>query len=130
MPSGEELIMDNAEKGIEAACKATGAQVSEYTAAPIYMDANAKCRHQWLIEFAKEPSSLEEFTIILDTKLQEVNSDYEAKRFRDITLQRLEVIPARKNLFNDWLKSEESWVDSTRFRVFPTAGRTSKRCFC
>ena len=103
---GEELIMDNAEKGIEAACKATGAQVSEYTAAPIYMDANAKCRHQWLIEFAKEPSSLEEFTIILDTKLQEINSDYEAKRFRDITLQRLEVIPARKNLFNDWLKSK------------------------
>lgn len=103
---GEELIMDNAEKGLEAACKATGAQVSEYTAAPIYMDANAKCRHQWLIEFAKEPSSLEEFTIILDTKLQEVNSDYEAKRFRDITLQRLEVIPARKNLFNDWLKSK------------------------
>ena len=103
---GEELIMDNAEKGIEAACKATGAQVSEYTAAPIYMDANAKCRHQWLIEFAKEPSSLEEFTIILDTKLQEINSDYEAKRFHDITLQRLEVIPARKNLFNDWLKSK------------------------
>lgn len=103
---GEELIMDNAEKGIEAVCKATGAQVTEYTAAPIYMDANAKCRHQWLIEFAKEPSSLEEFTIILDTKLQEVNSDYEAKRFRDITLQRLEVIPARKNLFNDWLKSK------------------------
>lgn len=117
---GEELIMDNAEKGIEAACKATGAQVSEYTAAPIYMDANAKCRHQWLIEFAKEPSSLEEFTIILDTKLQEVNSDYEAKRFRDITLQRLEVIPARKNLFNDWLKSKRKagWTaqDSASFQ--------------
>lgn len=103
---GEELIMDNAEKGLEAACKATGAQISEYTAAPIYMDANAKCRHQWLIEFAKEPSSLEEFTTILDTKLQEINSDYEAKRFHDITLQRLEVITARRNLFSDWLKSK------------------------
>lgn len=103
---GEELIMDNAEKGLEAACKATGAQILDYTAAPIFMDANAKCRHQWLIEFAKEPCSLEEFTAILDSKLQEINSDYEAKRFHDVTLQRLEIIPARKNLFSDWLKSK------------------------
>ncbi|WP_028897081.1 GH3 auxin-responsive promoter family protein [Prevotella sp. HUN102] len=103
---GEELIMDNAEKGLDAACKATGAQILDYTAAPIFMDANAKCRHQWLIEFAKEPCSLEEFTAILDSKLQEINSDYEAKRFHDVTLQRLEIIPARKNLFSDWLKSK------------------------
>ncbi|WP_025001805.1 GH3 auxin-responsive promoter family protein [Prevotella dentasini] len=103
---GEELIMDNAERGLEAACKATGAQISEYTAAPIYMDANAKCRHQWLIEFSKEPCSLTEFATILDSKLQEINSDYEAKRFHDVTLQPLEVIPARRDLFNDWLKSK------------------------
>ena len=101
---GEELIMDNAEKGLEAACKATGAQLSDYTAAPMYMDAKAKCRHQWLIEFAKEPSSLDEFAKVLDDKLQEVNSDYEAKRFHNITLQPLEIIVARKDLFNDWLK--------------------------
>ena len=101
---GEELIMDNAEKGLEAACKATGAQISDYTAAPIYMDANAKCRHQWLIEFAKDPSSLAEFSAVLDAKLQEINSDYEAKRFHDITLQPLEVIVARQGLFSDWLK--------------------------
>ena len=68
------------------------------------MDAKAKCRHQWLIEFVKEPSSFEEFAKILDRKLQEVNSDYEAKRFHNITLQPLEIIVARKNLFNDWLK--------------------------
>ncbi len=103
---GEELIMDNAERGLEAACKATGAQISEYTAAPIYMDAKAKCRHQWLIEFAKEPCDLKEFATILDSKLQEINSDYEAKRFHDVTLQPLEVIPARPELFNDWLKSK------------------------
>ena len=103
---GEELIMDNAEKGLEAACKATGAQISDYTAAPIYMDAKAKCRHQWLIEFAKAPSSLKEFADILDAKLQEINSDYEAKRFHNVTLQPLEIIVARKDLFNDWLKTK------------------------
>lgn len=101
---GEELIMDNAEKGIEAACKATGAQISDYTAAPIFMDSNAKCRHQWLIEFTKMPNSINDFERILDSKLQEINSDYEAKRFHDVTLQQLEVVVARKNLFNDWLK--------------------------
>ena len=103
---GEELIMDNAEKGIEVACKATGAQISDYTAAPIFMDSNAKCRHQWLIEFTKMPDSISDFERILDSKLQEINSDYEAKRFHDVTLQQLEVVVARKNLFNDWLKSK------------------------
>lgn len=103
---GEELIMDNAEKGIEAACKATGAQISDYTAAPIFMDSNAKCRHQWLMEFTKMPDSISDFERILDSKLQEINSDYEAKRFHDVTLQQLEVVVARKNLFNDWLKSK------------------------
>ena len=103
---GEELIMDNAEKGLETACKSTGAQISEYTAAPIFMDANAKCRHQWLIEFTKEPNDIHEFERILDSKLQEINSDYEAKRFHNITLQQLEVVVARKDLFNDWLKSK------------------------
>lgn len=103
---GEELIVDNAEKGLERACAATGAQVLEYTAAPIFMDAQGKCRHQWLIEFAVPPASTEEFTAVLDHTLQEVNSDYEAKRYKDITLQAPEVIAARRNLFNDWLKAK------------------------
>ena len=103
---GEELIQDNAEKALDAACKQTGAEISEYTAAPVYMDNQAKCRHQWLIEFSEEPESMAEFALILDTKLQEINSDYEAKRFHDVTLQPLEIIKARKNLFNDWLKSK------------------------
>lgn len=101
---GEELIMDNAEKGLDYACQQTGAEVLEYTAAPVYMDSQARCRHQWLIEFSRQPDSLEHFAKCLDTRLQELNSDYEAKRSHDITLQMLEVIPARKNLFNDWLK--------------------------
>ncbi len=103
---GEELIVDNAEKGLEQACSATGAQVKDYTAAPIFMDANAKCRHQWMIEFAKEPQSVAEFASILDSALQSINSDYEAKRYKDITLQPLEIITARKGLFDDWLKGK------------------------
>ncbi|PMC25424.1 hypothetical protein CJ231_01095 [Hoylesella buccalis] len=101
---GEELIMDNAEKGLAYACEQTGAEIKEYTAAPVYMDSKAKCRHQWLIEFAKAPNDLKEFANILDKRLQELNSDYEAKRFHDITLQHLEIVVARPNLFNDWLK--------------------------
>jgi hypothetical protein len=101
---GEELIVDNAEQGLKAACEETGAEVLEYTAAPVFMDNQAKCRHQWLIEFSKEPADLAAFAAILDKKLQEINSDYEAKRYKDITLQPLEIVKARKGLFNDWLK--------------------------
>ena len=101
---GEELIVDNAEQGLAYACEQTGAEVLEYTAAPVFMDANAKCRHQWLIEFSKRPQDLQLFAELLDKRLQEINSDYEAKRYKDITLQHLEIIEARPNLFNDWLK--------------------------
>ena len=103
---GEELIMDNAEQGLAYACKTTDAEVLEYTAAPVFMDAEAKCRHQWLIEFSRQPSSLDAFAKALDQRLQQLNSDYEAKRHKDITLQQLEVVVARPNLFNDWLKSK------------------------
>ncbi|MDY5926100.1 GH3 auxin-responsive promoter family protein [Hallella sp.] len=103
---GEELIMDNAEKGLAYACEKTGAQVLEYTAAPVYMDKNAKCRHQWLIEFSKDPDNLERFAQALDEKLQELNSDYEAKRSHNVTLQHLEVVKAKEGLFNDWLKQK------------------------
>lgn len=102
---GEELIVDNAEKGLCEACRQTGAIVNEYTAAPVFMNAEGKCRHQWVIEFEKQPEDVERFAEILDQALQQINSDYEAKRFKDITLQRLELVVARKGLFNDWLKS-------------------------
>lgn len=101
---GEEVIVDNAEKGLEQACVATGALVKDYTAAPIFMDENAQCRHQWVIEFAKLPGNVEEFANILDRSLQAINSDYEAKRYKDITLQRLEIVVAKQGLFEDWLK--------------------------
>lgn len=72
------------------------------------MDANAKCRHQWLIEFAKMPDSIEKFAMILDATLKEVNSDYEAKRWKDIALQPLEVIVARKASFMTGLRRKEN----------------------
>lgn len=101
---GEELIVDNAEQGLAYACEQTGAEVLEYTAAPVFMDEKAKCRHQWLIEFSKRPADLQQFAELLDRRLQEINSDYEAKRYKDITLQHLEIVEVRPNLFNDWLK--------------------------
>lgn len=103
---GEELMIDNAEKGLAKACEMTGAQVLEYSAAPVFMDANAQCRHQWLIEFSVMPDSIEKFRHILDQTLQEINSDYEAKRHKNITLQELELITARPGLFHDWLKQK------------------------
>ena len=101
---GEELIIDNAEKGIAFACRETGAVVREYTAAPVFMDAEGHCRHQWVIEFVHPPENLARFAEVLDQKLQEVNSDYEAKRFKNLTLQQLEVVEARPGLFHDWLR--------------------------
>ena len=103
---GEELMVDNAEKGLAIACRETGAQVLEYSAAPVFMDAEAKCRHQWIIEFSVMPDSVEHFAEVLDKALQEINSDYEAKRHKNITLQPLELIVARPNLFHDWLKNK------------------------
>ena len=103
---GEELVVDNAENGLLKACTETGAQILDYTAAPVFMDANAQCRHQWLIEFAKKPESVEQFAEILDNELQHINSDYEAKRYKNKTMQQLEIVVARENLFNDWLKSK------------------------
>lgn len=103
---GEEVIVDNADKALLKATQATGAIVKEYTAAPVYMSSQSKGRHQWLIEFTRMPDSLARFNEILDQSLQEINSDYEAKRYKDLTLLQLEIVVARPNLFNDWLKAK------------------------
>jgi hypothetical protein len=103
---GEELIVDNAEKGLQYACQQTGAQVREYTAAPVFRSEGVVPHHQWLIEFRKEPKNLNEFAKILDSKLQELNSDYEAKRFKDINMVCLKIVKARHDLFDDWLRSK------------------------
>lgn len=101
---GEEVIIDNAEKALREACEITGAVISEYTAAPVYMGENAQGSHEWFIEFEKEPSDLELFTDTLDQSLMKVNSDYEAKRYKSITLVRptLRVMP--KGTFYKWFR--------------------------
>ncbi len=101
---GEELMVDNAEKGIQKACAQTQGVVKAYTAAPLFLLDQAKGRHQWLIEFEEQPGSLENFTNKLDSALQALNSDYAAKRYKAIALQKPEIIIARQNLFYDWLK--------------------------
>jgi len=101
---GEELMVDNAEKGLRKACEETNATIIAHTAAPLFLLEKAKGRHQWLIEFEKHPDSLERFTACLDRQLQQLNSDYEAKRYKEIALQTPEVIIARKNLFFEWMK--------------------------
>ena len=103
---GEELIVDNAERGLHYACQQTGAEVREYTAAPVFRSEGVVPHHQWLIEFTREPEDLDAFARILDAKLQELNSDYEAKRFKDINMICLKIVKARCDQFNDWLKAK------------------------
>jgi hypothetical protein len=103
---GEELMVDNANRALANACALTGAAVQEYSAAPVFTEENVKGCHEWLIEFTNEPSNLENFADVLDKELQKVNSDYEAKRYKDITLGRLRLVKARSNLFRDWLASK------------------------
>ncbi len=100
---GEELIIDNAEKALMVAAQKTGAHFIDYTAGPIFMDGNQKGAHEWIIEFNTPPKSMEEFTAILDAQLKEENSDYEAKRYKDLTLTAPRVHQARNKLFYDWL---------------------------
>ncbi len=103
---GEEVIIDNAEKALLAACEKTGAQISEFTAAPVYMDASAQGSHEWLIEFEKEPDDLHQFTITLDATLQSINSDYEAKRYKSITLVLPTVRIMPKGTFYKWFQKK------------------------
>lgn len=101
---GEELVVENAEAAISAACVKTNAEVFNYTAAPIYMEDNQSGGHQWLIEFTKMPDNVEVFTHILDGELKALNSDYEAKRSGDLTLKMPVVEIASNGLFEAWLK--------------------------
>ena len=102
---GEEIIIDNAERALAEACKDTNAQISEYTAAPVYFGDNNTGAHEWLIEFSIEPDSLDNFVRSLDDNLKKVNSDYEAKRSYNLSLGLPIVRPLPKGTFNEWLKS-------------------------
>ena len=100
---GEELMVHNAEEALARVCHETGAAVANYTAAPVYADGNSHGHHQWLIEFNRQPQDMEQFAELLDRHLQEINSDYEAKRYKGIFLDRLTIDVARQGLFDRWL---------------------------
>jgi hypothetical protein len=106
---GEEVIIDNAEKALETACRKTGALITEYTAGPVFMSSDSKGSHEWLIEFEREPSDLLKFTETLDEVLKSVNSDYEAKRHKDLNLVMPVVRPLPKDTFNKWLISKNKY---------------------
>ena len=103
---GEEVIVDNSDKAIAIACEKTHAQVSDYTAAPVYFSDNNNGAHEWLIEFEKVPDNITAFIYELDNALKEMNSDYEAKRHKDIALRLPIVHVLPKGSFNEWLKSK------------------------
>ncbi|MDC1312402.1 GH3 auxin-responsive promoter family protein [Flavobacteriaceae bacterium] len=103
---GEELIIENAEMALKQASKHTQCEIADYTAAPIFMEGREKGAHEWIIEFKTPPKDLSLFTKSLDNALMDVNSDYQAKRFNNTTLNMPKVHVARQRLFYDWLKQK------------------------
>lgn len=103
---GEELVIENAETAIAMACKEWDAIVTDYTAAPVYLDQNENPGHEWLIEFAKPPADLKAFTELLDRELQRTNDDYKGKRAGDMLMKMPQVIAVPTLTFHDWLKSK------------------------
>ena len=104
---GEELMVENTDQAIAKACQLTQTEVVDYTVAPIFMDGKEKGAHEWMIEFKQNPSDLAQFQKIVDDTLQSLNSDYEAKRYNNMTLNPLIINLARPHLFYDWLKERD-----------------------
>lgn len=101
---GEEVIEDNAENALMKACQETGASIREYTAGPQYMSINTKGAHEWIIEFDTAPDNLEKFIRVLDLTLQDINSDYEAKRYKNLTLMEPAVLSVESGTFYKWMQ--------------------------
>jgi hypothetical protein len=102
---GEEMMVDNADKALAETCKTMNAVVSEYTVAPVYFDGANRGGHEWIIEFEKEPTDLSAFSILLDQNLQKINSDYEAKRYRNLAMLPLQIHVAPKGTFYNWMRA-------------------------
>jgi len=100
---GEEIIVDNAEEALKIACNQTDAAIYEYSAGPIFMDDHNKGAHEWIIEFNKKPNDEAKFATVLDDTLKSLNSDYEAKRYKNTTLDYPHIIVAPKGLFYEWM---------------------------
>lgn len=103
---GEELMIENTDTALKIVCEKTQSIIKEYTAAPIFMEGNQQGSHQWIIEFEKTPKDLQIFSEIFDEELKKLNSDYEAKRYKNITLNPPKIQEARSNLFFDWMKQQ------------------------
>ncbi len=103
---GEEVIVDNADKALRIACDKTGAEISDYTAAPVYMSDQHQGAHEWIIEFAAPPDDLKYFATLLDHALMSINSDYEAKRYLNLTLEKPIVHSAKQGSFYKWLQEK------------------------
>ena len=101
---GEELIIENAEDAFRDVCKQTSSEIVDYTAAPIFMDGKEKGAHEWIVEFKTPPENMPHFEELFDNALKSLNSDYEAKRLNNMTLNKPKMHSARTNLFYDWLK--------------------------
>lgn len=101
---GEELIVENADKAISYACRLTHSSILDYTAGPVYLNTNESGAHEWIIEFDQLPDSLDSFVELLDKELQNINSDYEAKRHNNMILNKPIVHPVTKGTFNKWMK--------------------------
>jgi hypothetical protein len=100
-------MVENTDQAIAKACKLTNTEVVDYTVAPIFMKDKEKGAHEWIIEFKNKPTDIHTFQKILDETLQTLNSDYEAKRYNNMTLNPLVINVARENLFYDWLKDKD-----------------------
>ena len=103
---GEELMIENAEVAMSKTANELGLEIIDYTAGPIFMGQNKKGGHQWIVEFRKNPKKIDEFELLLDQNLKNVNSDYEAKRYKDITLSVPKITIAKKDLFYNWMASK------------------------
>lgn len=101
---GEEVMVENTDRALVETCHETGAMVRDYTVAPIFISHNGKGGHEWLVEFEKHPSDPKKFARLLDINLQKINSDYEAKRYRDMALENLRLRPMPPGTFDNWLK--------------------------
>jgi hypothetical protein len=104
---GEELMVENTDVALAKTCETLQCEVVDYTVAPIFMNGKEKGAHEWMIEFKKHPDNMANFSALLDKNIQHINSDYEAKRFNNMTLNPLVVNVARTNLFYDWLKKKD-----------------------
>ena len=104
---GEEVIVQNADKALSNACKIFSASFYNYSAAPIFITGEKRGAHEWIIEFIKEPNNKTEFINTLDQELRKINSDYDAKRYKDIAIKKPQVHFVKEGFFDYWLKSKK-----------------------